>query len=238
MDAVLASVRQVYAAILPPARAAYYGAALDAERGRLLATGRVDYRGLSQVVTLVNREQGLMARPELADLELVRLHELDPVAQPRDVPALLGERRERRDLAAVFRSAAARLLSAAKGPGAASREVATPAGPLTLLADLGRPAGPPRTFQLIRASLNDLADETIAAHDVYYTAGEFLAFEPAAPPGRWADSLPPEQRAYAPTNALSPRLGRAAILAPEHASRVLWPSLRDSRVVVDDLRGL
>ena len=138
-----------------------------------------------------------------------------------------------RDLAAVVRSAAERVLA-----GAASRVVATPAGPLTLLADLGRPAGPPRTFQFIRARLNDLADETIAAHDVYYTAGEFLAFEPAAPPGRWADSLPPEERAYAPTNALSPRLGRAAILAPEHASRVLWPSLEDSRVVVDDLSRL
>jgi hypothetical protein len=50
--------------------------------------------------------------------------------------------------------------------------------------------------------------------------------------------LPTEQRAYAPTNALSPRLRPAELLAPERASRVLWPDLQDCRDLVAELGKL
>ncbi len=233
MGAILAAAEAVYARLLPPDRAAFHNDLLARERARLAAGAQVDYRSVYYLVTRVNREQGLMARPEIDGLDLVRQHRLDPVSQPRGVGALLAERRERREVAAAFRPEAARLLA-----GAPIRRFAAPGGPLTLLADLGRPTGAPRGFQVIRANLADLGDETLMAHDVYFTAGEFLAHESAAPPGRWADVLPPEQRAYAPTNALSPRLKRGEIIDPEHASRVLWPPLADCRALVGELRSL
>jgi hypothetical protein len=234
MIAILDRIVELFRGLLAPDRAAYYGGQLRAEQARLEAGGQVDYPGLSFLITAVNREQGLMTRPEIEDVQRIHLHRLDPRAQPLDVPTLLAERRACRDLAAAFRREAARLLG-----GAPTRFFNTAGGPLTLLADLGRPsgAGVP-TYQLIRARLNDLDDTTIAAEAVYFTAGDFLGLEPATPPDRWADQLPPAERALAPTNALSPRLNRANILAPAHASRVLWASLQDCQAVVAALRAL
>lgn len=233
MRAILASAQWVYAAVLPPARATYYNDQLERERYKLAIGGQVDYRGLSFLMTLVNREWGIMDRLELEQLDLVRRHALDPVAYPRDVAALLAERDARRDLAVAFRREAERLLQ-----GAVLRLFDTPAGPITLLADLGRPAGPAPSYQLIRARLVDSGDTTIAAHAVYFTASEFLALEPPAPSDSWADALPPEQRAFAAANTLSPRLDRASIVAPGHASRVQWPSLQDCETLVAQLRRL
>ena len=233
MSTVLAAVARVYAAELPPGRAAYYGDQIAAERQRLDAGGQVDYLDVGFLVTQANREAGLMARPELADFPLVRDHHLDPARYPADVPALLAERAERRRLGLAFRARVAELLA-----GAPTRFFPAAPGPLTLLADLGQPTSPPRGYQLIRDHLPDLDADTLAARPVYYTAGDFLAFEPAAPPGRWADDLPSDQRAYAPTNALSPRLRPAEIVAPEHASRVLWPTLADTQLVVADVLAL
>ncbi len=233
MRSTLEAVARAYATLLPPDRALFYGRLIADERRRLAAGGQIDYRGLAHLVTGVNRERGLMARVELDHLELVRQHRLDPIASPRDVAALLAERAELRELAARFRAETIRLLA-----GAPQAAFATPAGPLTLLADLGTPATPPRGYQLIRDHLPNLRDDTIRARQVYFTAGDFLAVEPPAPPGRWADGLPEEQRALAPTNALSPRLRREDIIAPEHTSRVLWPPLADCRALVADLRRL
>lgn len=233
MRAILAAAQRVYAATLPPARAALHHDRIERERGRLARSGQVDYLGVAHLVTEVNREWGLMDRLELEQLDLARRHRLDPLAFPRDVAALLAERRERRALATAFRAHARRLLGSAP-----QRLFDTPAGPLTLLADLGRPATAPRGYQLIRARLPDVEETTIAARAVLYTAGEFLALEPPAPPDSWADSLPPDQRAQAPANALSARLDRAAIVAPGHASRVLWPPLQDCRAVAAELGRL
>jgi hypothetical protein len=234
MIAILDRVADLLGGLLAPDRAAYYGGLLRAEQARLDAGGQVDYPGLSFLITRVNREQGLMARPELDDVQRIHLHRLDPQAKPRDVPALLAERRARRDHAAAFRREAARLLADVP-----VRFFATGGGPLTLLADLGRPYGADiPTYQFIRARLKDLDDTMIAAEAVYFTAGDFLGLEPATPPDRWADQLPPAERALAPTNALSPRLNRAQLLAPAHASRVLWASLRDCQAVVAELRAL
>jgi hypothetical protein len=236
MQGSLKAIGRTYAAVLPPDRAMHYSAALDAEWRRLEAGGQVDYPGLAHLATLVNRESGLMARVELEHLQLLRHHAVDPVGYPRDVAALLAERAERRQLAAAFRERAARLLAGAGD--ALSRPLALARGPATLLADLGRAAGPPRNYYLALGQLPDLHDDTLMARAIYYTAGEFLAFEPPAPPGRWADLLPADQRAYAPTNALSPRLRPAELLAPERASRVLWPDLRDCRDLVAELGTL
>jgi hypothetical protein len=234
MIAILDRVAELFSGLLAPDRAAYFGGLLRAEQARLDAGGQVDYPGLYFLITRVNREQGLMTRPEIEDLQRIHLHRLDPRAQPRDVPALLAERRACRDLAAAFRREAARLLG-----GFPTRFFVTAGGPLTLLADLGGPsgAGVP-TYQLIRARLRDLEDTTIAAEAVYFTAGDFLGLEPATPPDRWADQLPSAERAVAPANALSPRLNRASILVPAHASRLLWASLRDCRAIVVELRAL
>lgn len=234
VSGILARIERLYAALLPPDRARAHAILLQAERRRLARGGQVDYSGLLHLVTQINREQGLMARPELDDLLLVRAHHLDPAAQPRDVAALLVERRERRDLAAAFRAEVARLLG-----GAPVRLIAAAGGPLTLLADLGRPtSAAPATYQLIPAQLPDLGDATIAERPAYFTAGDFLGFEPAAPLDRWANNLPAEQRADAPANALSPRLSRKQILAPAYASRVLWATAQECRVVVATLRAL
>lgn len=233
MRSTLAAVARTYAALLPPDRARFYGRLIEDERRRLAAGGQIDYRGLAHLVTGVNRERGLMARVELEHLELVRRHRLDPAAFPRDAATLLAERAELRELAAGFRSEAIRLLA-----GAPQAAFATPACPLTLLADLGAPATPPRGYQLVRDRLPNLRDDTLRARQVYFTAGDFLAVEPPAPPGRWADGLPEDQRALAPTNALSPRLRREDIIAPERTSRVLWPPLADCRALVADLRRL
>lgn len=230
MSAILGAVARVYAAYLPPTRAAYYGDLIAAERQRLDAGGQVDYLDVAFLVTQANREAGLMARPELTDFPLVRDHHLDPARYPADVPALLAARAERRRLGRAFRARAAQLLA-----GAPLRYFPAAPGPLTLLADLGRPADPPHGYQLIRDHLPDLDADTLAVRPVYYTAGDFLAFEPAAPPGRWADNLPSDQRAYAPTNALSARLHPAEIVAPEHASRVLWPTLAETQIALADV---
>ena len=234
MQGILRAIVRTYAGILPPDRAAYYAASLDAEWRRLEAGGQVDYPGLAHLATLVNRERGLMARVELEHLQLLRHHAVDPIAYPRDVAALLAERAERRQLAGTFREEVARLL----GGGTPARPLTLTRGPAMLLADLGRAAGPPRGYYLALGQLPDLDDDTLMARAIYYTAGEFLAFEPPAPPGRWADLLPTEQRAYAPTNALSPRLRPAELLAPERASRVLWPELQDCRDLVTELGKL
>lgn len=234
MRDLLAQAERVYAAHLPPDRARHYGGLLAAERARLAMGGQVDYAGLAHLVTGVNREQGLMARAEIADLQLVRQHRTDPASQPKDVVTLLRERAERRDLATAFRREVARLLGTA-----AQRLVATPAGSLTLLGDLGAtPGDRAATHQLVRAPLQGLDDAALAAEAVHFTAGEFLALEPATPPDRWADRLPADQRAYAATNTLSPRLGRAALLDPAHASRILWLPVQESRALIAELRAL
>ena len=233
MQGILKAITRTYAGVLPPDRAAHYSAVLDAEWRRLEAGGQVDYPGLGHLATLVNRESGLMARVELEHLQLLRRHAVDPIANPRDVAALLAERAERRQLAGAFREAAARLLG-----GTTVGALTLARGPATLLADLGRASGPPRGYHLALGHLPDLDDDTLMARAIFYTAGEFLAFEPPAPPGRWADLLPSEQRAYAPTNALSPRLRPGELLAPERASRVLWPDLQDCRDLVAELGKL
>jgi hypothetical protein len=234
MRDLLAQTSRIYQQFLPADRANHYGTLLKTERARLGAGAQVDYSAIYHLVTLVNREQGLIARAEIDDLHMVRQHRLDPAAQPKDVPTLLRERAERRALAAAFRQEAARLLG-----GAARRVINSPAGPLTLLGDLGRMGGGrARTFQLIRKQLGDMDAATLATEAIYFTAGEFLALEPPTPPDRWADLLPAEQRAYASANTLSPRLSPAAILDPEHASRVLWATLAECRTVVAELRAL
>lgn len=231
---LLAQAERVYAAFLPPGRARYYGGLLAAERARLAAGGQVDYSGLAHLVTQVNREQGLIARAEIADLQLVRQHRIDPANQPKDAATLLRERQERRSLTLAFRREAARLLGTAT-----RRAIAAPTGTLTLLGDLGAtPGDRAATHQFVRASLGSLDDAAIAAEAVYFTAGEFLALEPATPPDRWADRLPADQRAYAATNTLSPRLSRAALLDPAHASRILWLSVQECRALVAELRAL
>lgn len=231
---LLARAQAVYARALPPDRARYFGDLLAAERARLAAGGQADYSAVAHLVTLINREQGLIARPELADFPLLREHARDPAAQPRGAATLLRERGERRAIAAAFRAETRRRLGTD-----ARRTLAAPAGPLTLLADLGATgADRAATFQAIRADLPDLDDATLADQAVYFTAGDFLALEPPTPPGRWADRLPADQRAYAATNTLSPRLARAALLDPAHASRVLWPTLPECRALVAELRGL
>ncbi len=234
MRDLLAQAAKVYDQFLPADRARYYANQLESEQYRLAAGGQVDYSAIYQLVTLVNREQGLMARAEIDDLHLVRQHRLDPSAQPKNAAALLRERTERRTLAIAFRQEAARLLA-----GSAQRIIVTPGGPLTLLGDLGaRQGGTAQTYQLIRGHLRDLEAATLAAEAVYFTAGEFLAREPATPPDRWADLLPAEQRAYATANTLSPRLSPRAILDPAHASRVLWATLPECRTLVTELRAL
>ena len=100
------------------------------------------------------------------------------------------------------------------------------------------PSAQAKTYQLIRGRLRDLEAATLAAEAVYFTAGEYLALEPAAPPDRWADLLPAEQRAYATANTLSPRLSPAAILDPGHASRVLWATVPECRTLVAELQAL
>jgi hypothetical protein len=234
MRDLLARVSQVYGRFLPSDRARYYANRLENERARLAAGGQVDYSAIYQLVTLVNREQGLMARAEIDDLLLVRQHRIDPRAQPNDVATLLRERDERRALATAFRREAARLLA-----GSAQRAIATATGPLTLLGDLGTTqGGPAQTYQFIRGRLRDLEAATLAAEAVYFTAGEFLGHEPATPPDRWADLLPAEQRAYATANTLSPRLSPRALLDPAHASRILWATLPECRALVAELRAL
>jgi hypothetical protein len=234
MRDLLAQADRVYRQFLPPSRATLHGNRLENERARLGAGGQVDYPGVYHLVTQVNREQGLMARAELADLLLVQQHRLDPAAQPKDVPTLLRERDERRLLATAFRQEMTRLLG-----GVALRAIAAPGGPLTLLGDLGATIGSAaKTHQLVRNSLTDVGAATLAAEAIYFTAGQFLALEPATPPDRWADLLPSEQRAYATANTLSPRLAPPAILDPAHASRVLWASLADCRTLVAELQAL
>ncbi|MFN8538321.1 MAG: hypothetical protein U0232_12695 [Thermomicrobiales bacterium] len=234
MRDLLAQAVRIYRQYLPPARASYYANQLENERARLGAGAQVDYSSVYHTVTLVNREQGLIARAEIDDLHLVKQHQLDPSAQPKDVATLLRERAERRALAADFRREAARLLG-----GAAQRSIAAPGGPLTLLGDLGETGGgAARTYQLVRNHLSDPDAATLAAEAVYFTAGEYLGLEPATPPDRWADLLPAEQRAYATANTLSPRLSPAAILDPAHASRILWAGLSECRTLVAELRAL
>jgi hypothetical protein len=94
------------------------------------------------------------------------------------------------------------------------------------------------TYQLIRAKLPDLSADTLAAYPVYFTAGDFLAREPPAPPTAWADSLPADQRAYVPTNTLSPRLSVAEIRTPTRAPRILWADISDCRAIVAELAAL
>src|SRR3712207_3154494 len=96
MQEILRAIARTYAAVLPSDRATHYSAVLDAEWRRLEGGGQVDYSGLGHLATLVNRESGLMARVELEHLQLLRRHAVDPVANPRDVAALLAERAERR----------------------------------------------------------------------------------------------------------------------------------------------
>lgn len=234
MRGLLAQAAEVYARFLPTDRARYYANRLETERSRLAAGGQVDYSALYQLITLVNREQGLMARAEIDDLLLVRQHRLDPSAQPKDVPTLLRERTERRALAFAFRQEAARLLA-----GSGQRTIAALTGPLTLLADLGAtPGNAAQSYQLVRNHLRDVEAATLAAEAVYFTAGEYLGLEPATPPDRWADLLPAEQRAFATANTLSPRLSPRALLDPAHASRILWAPLTDCRSLVAELRAL
>jgi hypothetical protein len=234
MRDLLAQAERVYHQFLPPDRANYYANQLEDERARLAMGGQVDYSAVFHLVTLVNREQGLIARAEIDDLVLVRQHRLAPSAQPKDVAALLRERIERRTLASAFRQEVTRLLG-----GSAQRIIAAPGGPLTLLGDLGATGGGgARTYQIIRGRLSDVEAATLAAEAVYFTAGDFLALEPATPPDRWADLLPAEQRAYATANTLSPRLAPAAILDPGHASRILWATLPECRTLVAELRAL
>ncbi len=234
MRDLLAQASQVYRQFLPPARATYYNNQLENEQARLGAGGQVDYSAIYHIVTLVNREQGLIARAEIDDLHLVRQHRLDPAAQPKDVATLLRERDERRALAAGFRQEVARLLG-----GAALRVIAAPQGPLTLLGELGATGGgTARTYQLVRGHLGNAEAATLATEAVYFTAGEYLALEPATPPDRWADLQPAEQRAFASANTLSPRLSPVAILDPAHASRVLWATLTECRALVAELRAL
>jgi hypothetical protein len=233
MRAVLGHIASLLSDILPTDQARRYGALLDAERARLAAGGQVDYAGMRYLVTLLNRETGMVIHPELVDLSLVLQQQTAPGLPPRTVAALLAERREKRDLAARLRHDAARLLARAT-----LRELTSRRGPLTLLAGLGTPAVGPATFQLIQGKLADLREETLAAHTVYFTAGDFLAREPPAPPTAWADSLPPEQRAYVPTNALSPRLSAAEIRNPARAPRILWADILDCRSIVAELTSL
>ena len=233
MQEILRAIARTYAAVLSSDRAAHYSAVLDAEWRRLEGGSQVDYSGLGHLATLVNRESGLMARVELEHLQLLRRHAVDPVANPLDVAALLAERAERRQLTGAYRDNAARLLG-----GSSARSLTLARGSATLLADLGRASGSPRGYHLALGHLPDLDDDTLMARAIYFTADEFLAFEPPAPPGRWADLLPNEQRAYAPTNALSPRLRPAELLAPKRASRVLWPDLQDCRDLVAELGKL
>ena len=234
MADLLIQIERIYNQFLPSNRARHYGGLLAAERARLLAGGQVDYSALYHLVTLVNREQGLIARAEIDDLHLIRQHRLDPINQPKDVPTLLRERQERRALALAFRQEATHLLGTAP-----QRAIAAPTGTITLLGDLGAtPGDRAGTFHLFRAALPDLDAATLAVHAVSFTAGEFLAHEPATPPDRWADRLPADQRAEAPASALSPRLSPSALLDPAHASRILWLPLSDSRTLVAELRAL
>ncbi len=234
MRDLLAQVSRIYDRYLPPDRARFYGEQLAAERARLAAGGQVDYSALLHLATLVNREQGLIGRAEIADFQLIQQHRLDPRSQPKDVATLLRERAERRALTVAFRQETARLLGTAP-----QRTLAGATGPLTLFADLGTASdNHARTYQLIRTRSTDLDDVALAEQAVYFTAGEFLALEPPAPPGRWADQLPAAERAYAATNTLSPRLARGAILDPGHSSRLLWATLPECRALVAELRAL
>ncbi|MGN6700231.1 MAG: hypothetical protein ACTHMR_18905 [Thermomicrobiales bacterium] len=231
--AVLGRIATLLNDVLPADRAQHYGALLASERARLAAGGQVDYAGMRYLVTLISRETGMLIHPELADLPLVLQQHAAPGTPSQSVAALLAERNEKRLLAARFRRDAARLLA-----GAARRDLTSRSGPLTLLSGLGVPVSSPLTDQLIQARVPDLSADTLATYAVYFTAGDFLAREPTAPPTAWADSLPADQRAYVPTNTLSPRLSVAEIRTPTRAPRILWADVSACRTVVAELAAL
>ena len=233
MRVVLGRIATLLDNVLPAERARYYGALLAVERDRLAAGGQVDYAGMRYLITLINRETGMMIHPELVDLPRVLQQQAAPGTPSQSVAALLAERDEKRLLAARFRRDTARLLA-----GEARRDLASRSGPLTLLAGLGAPANGPVSYQLIPAKLSNLSADTLAAYPVYFTAGDFLAHEPPAPPTAWADSLPADQRAYVPTNTLSPRLSVAEIRTPTRAPRILWADVSACRTVVAELAAL